>query len=624
MNEHFKKLYEENQKNVREQESKTSRLSAFRLVSFLVAFVTLVVGIVDKQNYFTIIGVIVLLIFGILVFRFQKEARQLAYYKAKGEVLLRYCMRFGNEWHAFAEKGEGYQKPEHSMGYEEEAYDLDIFGKASLYQYINAATSDYGQDELAALLVSHLGDEQMVQETLAIEEDIPEFYHTEARQDAVAELIEKEALSLHLETIAWVSKNSAAKTREDVFDTMKKTTDTNSTNKQKRFTQGITAITMVLLGITIVSLVLALIGRISYVVFGVMIVIQFAVCQLWDAILFSKASKTFDYLRTISNYEPFLETMLNEEYDSSLLKTMKHYIGTDSLDAIKKLKVIGESLQIRHNPIVYGILCGVCMYNAFLYLGYARWDSLYGDKVNRWIRTTGKMEALLSLAVLGRVKENYVFAQFVQDGDAWVELKEMIHPLLCQDKAVANDVRLQQQLRVITGSNMSGKTTYLRTLGTNAVLAYAGAPVCATHMQLSNMQIFTSMRVMDDVSQGISTFYAEVLRIRKMIVYSKQKKPMLALIDEIFKGTNSADRIVGAQGVITSLCKPWINAMVSTHDFELCSLAQEYDNIENYHFDEYFEEDKLLFDYTVKQGRCKTTNALHILRMAGICEEARK
>ena len=165
---------------------------------------------------------------------------------------------------------------------------------------------------------------------------------------------------------------------------------------------------------------------------------------------------------------------------------------------------------------------------------------------------------------------------------------------------------------------MSGKTTFLRTLAINLALLYMGAPVCAKEFKASYMKIFTSMRVTDDVAHGISTFYAEILRIKTMSEYKKINQPMLCLIDEIFKGTNSADRIVGAKGVITGLSAPNTMVIVSTHDFELCALAKEDGSqVTNYHFEEYYQDDQLKFDYKIKDGRCTTTNARAILKMAG-------
>ena len=169
---------------------------------------------------------------------------------------------------------------------------------------------------------------------------------------------------------------------------------------------------------------------------------------------------------------------------------------------------------------------------------------------------------------------------------------------------------------------MSGKTTFLRSIGINLVLSYAGGPALASEFKTSVMKVLTSIRVEDNVNKGISTFYAELLRIKDMTEYNKNKMPMICLIDEIFKGTNSADRIICAAEAIKKLSQPWSITLVSTHDFELCNLESD-DNINavNYHFAEYYENGEIKFDYNIQDGRCVTTNAKMLLKMAGIVDE---
>ena len=249
------------------------------------------------------------------------------------------------------------------------------------------------------------------------------------------------------------------------------------------------------------------------------------------------------------------------------------------------------------------------------------WNKQYGDEIRKWLEVVGEVEALVSLAVIGRVKEIYVFPEIVDSQTPIFDFEELQHPLILNEKVVGNSLAMQSMTAIITGSNMSGKTTFLRSLGVNLALAYAGAPVVAKHFKASYMEVFTSMRIEDRVDEGISTFYAELLRIKEMIEYSERHLPMLALVDEIFKGTNSADRILGATQTIKKLGKPCVNVMVTTHDFELCNLAEESKRTtKNYHFEEYYEGNQINFDYQLKEGRCKTTNAKYLLRMVGILE----
>lgn len=195
----------------------------------------------------------------------------------------------------------------------------------------------------------------------------------------------------------------------------------------------------------------------------------------------------------------------------------------------------------------------------------------------------------------------------------------MGHPLINEKERVVNDFALEDQICIVTGSNMSGKTTLLRTIGVNLVLAYAGAAVCAKGFTCSILDIFTSMRINDDLNSGISTFYAELLRIKTIIEYSKKKQPMLFLIDEVFRGTNSRDRVTGAKNVLMNLNKGWIIGLISTHDFELCDFENDVSGrIFNMHFTETYTDGEIRFDYKLREGRCKTANAKYLMKMVGI------
>ena len=168
---------------------------------------------------------------------------------------------------------------------------------------------------------------------------------------------------------------------------------------------------------------------------------------------------------------------------------------------------------------------------------------------------------------------------------------------------------------MITGSNMSGKTTFMRTIALNLILAYAGGFVFAKNMSCFPMHIMTSMRVKDNVEEGISTFYGELLRIKEMIEYSHKKQPMICFIDEIFKGTNSLDRIAGAKATIEKLSLPYAYTFLTTHDLELGQLKKQ-----NYHFDEYYEDEHIYFDYKIKKGISKSSNGQFLLKQVGILD----
>ena len=594
--------------------AETNRLSFGRLVSFAIGVIALTIGIVDSSAIAGIIGVLALVCFAVMVVISYKKNDILIEMRARLKVYDRYIARFSDDWKEFEDDGVDFLDASDSF-VKEVAMDLDLLGEDSLYQYINVCGSSLGREKLYKYLTLAFSDRNdeagsvdkldriFMASKIAIEE----------RQDAVRELTSDEELSYTLETliVKAVSRSKKPFLTKPEFEIAE-------ADKEKKFTMITAILVFVLLCSSWVSLILAAFKVVSFVAPTALFVLMFIISQFMDGTFMGASSEAFSYVNYLASYEEFLSCIASHDYESDELKRIKSEISKDSEQAILGLKTISGAINLRANPLIYGILCTAVFYNALVYLRFASWKKKYISRVPKWIDAAGEMEAYLSLAVIGRVKSSASFAKIIDDNKPVVEFEGLYHPLIREDSVIDNPCHIRKGLLIITGSNMSGKTTYLRSLGINVVLAYSGAMVCADEASLSILKLFTSMRVMDDVGRGISSFYAEVLRIKAMSEYVRNKIPMLVLIDEIFKGTNSADRIIGAKGVIGTLNKPWVCGMITTHDFELCDLADEHEGILNYHFDEYFENDELKFEYKIKDGRCVTTNAIHILRMAGI------
>lgn len=602
MAEHFLQMEYELQTDITAVERVVNRYSMLRLLCFIVAFCLIAIGIADHKGEMLALGVVAVIFFFWFVICFTKKQERLTYLRAKQEVVQAYIARFSEDWKKFPDTGKDFLNA--GASYYEGALDLDLFGEASLFQYLNVAGSAKGRDRLAQCLTAALG-----RDSCKIEQQ-----ELVKRQQAVKELMEQEEYSLHLETLS-----KCFQKKQNGLEQVPQSPTKEEQKKEDKYAIVTLVFAGVCILVTLLSLGLAVFQVVSYDWFFIMLVLQLVVSQAVDGMLFVRSNDAFSYMQYLAAYQPFLEAVRKQDVEAELLKELREEIGADAAKGIKQLNTIGEALQFRHNPLIYGLLCMLCLYNMFLFVEFIRWKRCYIKRVAFWMNSVVELEALLSLAVLGRTRQ-VSFPKLSKSRQPVAAMENMRHPLIMEREVKGNDVSLIKELRLITGSNMSGKTTYLRTLGVNLLLVYAGAPVCADKAEVSIMQIFTSMRVVDDVSQGISTFYAEVLRIKNMITYAGEQQPMLVLIDEIFKGTNSADRIVGATGVIKNLCREWIIGMVSTHDFELCQLEEQEQMISNYHFDEYFEEEQLKFEYRIKEGRCTTTNALHILRMAGITD----
>lgn len=580
------------EKNIKELDGRSSTYSVIRLCVFIAAVACLIIGIYDSRGIVTVVGMAASVVFVALVFIHGKLGEDLEYKKAKSEVLRRYIERFGDGWKEFEDNGSQYIESEDLV-----AKDMDLLGPNSLYQLICVAGTEEGRRGLA----ESIKDPEYNIKTI------------EMRQRAIKELADKPEFSMNFETLG-VKANTGKKKKYTADEFVA------YCGGDDHIPALFNVMRFVLPAITVIVLILGIAGRINI---GWTLVSFFAVLLiswLFSGVAGQAVMPMISFGYVIEDYIRMFELISAENFESELLNDIKGHLSNDSgaLAAIKKLRSISAAFNIRYNPIVHQILCGLVMWDFHLGRMMDKWKLKNGSSVAGWIKAVSDMEELMSFAVLARTRD----VSYPQVGDnerVHVDARNMKHPLIKPDVVVENDACFKGGATIITGSNMSGKTTFLRTLGINLVLAYAGAPVCAAYMETDIMKIFTSMRVTDDVSNGISTFYAEILRIKTMVEYKKKNKPMLCLIDEIFKGTNSADRIVGATQVIRKLSGVRSMTLVSTHDFELCDLKDD-DGAPaaNYHFEEYYEGDQLKFDYRKKDGRCTTTNAMAILHMAGL------
>ncbi|HEY1212986.1 MAG TPA: hypothetical protein VGE93_05070 [Bryobacteraceae bacterium] len=254
------------------------------------------------------------------------------------------------------------------------------------------------------------------------------------------------------------------------------------------------------------------------------------------------------------------------------------------------------------------------------FLAIEKWRLEHTQHTRRWLSVWREFEALMALAGYAHEHPDNTFPRF-SGTEKILEGENMAHPLLAADGCVRNRVSLQQQTRfyVISGSNMAGKSTLLRTIGLNAVLAYAGAPVCATAMVLSHFEICASLAVQDSLLEGKSKFLAEIDRLKTALAVPAERGPVLFLIDEILSGTNSKDRRIAAEAILRELIRRGAVGALSTHDLALTELASLKDlHGVNMHMGSEDDSEPLRFDYILKPGVTRESNALAIARLAGV------
>src|SRR5690606_16609518 len=239
----------------------------------------------------------------------------------------------------------------------------------------------------------------------------------------------------------------------------------------------------------------------------------------------------------------------------------------------------------------------------------------------RWIDVWLELEALSSLATFAYLNHDAIFPKVAETGDLFTA-RTLGHPLIPAAQRVCNDFVIERMgdVAIITGSNMSGKSSFLRTLGVNLCLAYAGAPVIAAQFDVALFRLFTCIRVSDSLADGISYFYAEVRRLKALLGALEEESmlPLFFLIDEIFRGTNNRERLIGSRSYIQALVGKHGVGVISTHDLELVRLEEELDQITNYHFEDRVLDGRMEFDYVLRPGPSPTTNALKIMRQVGL------
>ena len=476
-----------------------------------------------------------------------------------------------------------------------QAQDLSLFGADSIYQYLCAARTKAGRDRLADALSPFPADLTLARK----------------RQKAVEELIARPRLVLDL--------TAAAALLPDGHDT-KPLLAALQRNTEKPYA-GTAFIAWVLPAALALAIVGASLSLIGWTMPAILVLLQFLIAFALGRRTAAAQKPLAAMHRELRLYERLFSRLDDATFQSPHLIALQAQLKAGgAARSLRRLAALADHAHTRHNLIF--LLLANAFFLSDLHFAHriAHWQEKAAAHLGDWLAVWAETEALLSLSTVGLVREVYAFPELLEDASPRLEAKNLTHLLIPEEKAVPNDIDATAGTRIITGSNMSGKTTYLRTVASACVLAYAGAPVPGERLCLSPLRIFTSIRVTDDAAHGLSTFYAEILRIKSMMAFKEKSLPMLIVIDEIFKGTNSADRLIGAREAISRLTGADFITLVSTHDFELCEIESDAAPVTNWHFEESYEDDKLLFDYKIKEGRCTTRNAQYLLKMAGIME----
>lgn len=526
-------------------------------------------------------------LFAVLAVIHRQIERALNMTKRAVSVYGRGLARMEDRWAGSGETGEEFKDPLHLY-----AEDLDILGEGSLFQLLSTARTNMGKRCLARWLLTH-ADVQEIRERQAAVAELKS--RLDFRED-LAVTGESEHIAAKPEAlIAWAQEESGLK-------------------DGRWWAAGLAILSMAAL------------------VFGFTVMwTPFIISLLINGIITSRARHRLEKIfagvghthKDLDSLALLLQRIEVEKFDSPMLQQLQARLlthGQPPSACIARLDTLADLDDSRHNWFVR-IFDIPLLYSMQIAFALERWRRTYGGGIAAWLEVVGEIEALASIAAYAYEHPEDPFPEFAPPEDEICFQGDALgHPLLPADKCVRNGVRLggNSQILLVSGSNMSGKSTYLRVVGVNAVLAMMGAPVRATRLRLSHVAVGASMRVADSLQKGISHFYAEIKRLRQVVDLSSSQHALF-LLDEVLQGTNSHDRRVGTEGVLRTLVRNGAIGLVTTHDLALTSLEQVFpEHVRNVHFQERFEDDRLSFDYQLRPGVVTTSNGIELMKSIGL------
>lgn len=497
-----------------------------------------------------------------------------------------------HNYYHFAEGNEFVQE-EHPY-----ANDLDIFGRASLFQYINRTTSEMGAATLSSWLLNPADDMVIIE-----------------RQAAVKELAQKMAWQQEFQAIGR-EKKILANTKDRL---RKWLSQPNGFLTFKPWQWLRYLLPGIMSGVVLLYLFDQVSLQVLICFLMIFIIIAYSINKNVSPV-HDQLSKMVDEMDVLSAGIRLLE---KTSFSAPLLFGWQQQYGSQKSSAsgeLKKITKILERLDMRYNFVLAAPLDILLLWSLQQAIQLERWKDRNKNALIEWFDTLGHFEALNSLAILSFNHPAWSFP-ILHKEHFFIEGRETGHPLIDKYKRVNNNITIKRkgELMLITGSNMAGKSTYLRSIGINIVLAMAGAPVCATYFHLSPVSLVSSMRIADNLEESTSTFYAELKKLKAIISKVNKGEKVFILLDEILRGTNSFDRHTGSVALLKQLIKHNAAGIIATHDVELANLKSSYpENILNYHFDARVINEELYFDYLLKAGICTSLNAFILMKKIGI------
>jgi hypothetical protein len=502
--------------------------------------------------------------------------------------------RLDGQWQGKGRDGARFLHDDHPY-----ARDLDLFGHASLFELLNTAKTEAGEEALAGWLTSGAGPGHIDE--------------VRARETAVGELTPKLDFREDLAVLAAegeVSRTGALARWAAIGPV--------------GFHRALPPLFGVLGAANVAIALLTYYVVIPWSLAAAWLLLELALLKIWRRRLDLIMARIGQPLEDLVLLGGILARVEREAVSAPRLTGLQAALATHGIAASRAIARLTSLVSLResstHN-LLFAPFTALMLLPDQMAMAIDRWHRTHGHAVEGWLRVVGELEALSALATYAYEHPADPFPELVPDGPVF-EADALAHPLIREDVAVRNDVRLgggEPRLIVLSGSNMSGKSTLLRAAGVNVVLALAGAPVRAARVRLSPLVVGATLRVVDSLEEGRSRFYAEILRIRTIVEAARGPVPLLFLLDEILHGTNSYDRRIGAEAIVRALVKAGAIGFVTTHDLALAELPSQLGGVAvNMHFEDRIEDGRIVFDYRMRPGVVEHSNALALMRAVGL------
>ncbi len=558
----------------------TIRLSIFALSVFLIYLLW------SNWITVTIIGItgLVLFLFALSKYTDMKHRKALhtALIKINEEEL-----KISKGTYLHRASGSNFQNPSHQF-----SYDIDLFGNGSFYQYLNRSVTAEGQFLLAKTLMSN---------TIS---------GIEIRQAAIQELSEQPKWMQHYSATA--SLIDVETSAQQIIGWLK--------GHQSFVPKSMKWIPWLVAGISLILLVLSITEEIDIGVFGYWIFCGLGLTGLYLKQINGLALNADKTKATFKQYADLLLHIENATFESELLQQKQRQIQTTDKKASAIFKAFSQHLDAldnRNNLISAIFGNGYLLSDIKNAYKVEQWINTYAEKVEEWFEVVSFFDAFVSFGTYTFNHEDHIFPKLTDDNSI-INAKALGHPLLAKEKRVNSDVHIHdQEFFIVTGANMAGKSTFLRTISFHIMMANVGLPVCAESSSYSPVKLITSMRTSDSLTDDSSYFFSELTRL-KFIVDAIATEPYFIILDEILKGTNSTDKAIGSRKFVEKLVAGHATGIIATHDLSLCEIENELDKVKNYYFDAEIVNDELYFDYKLKKGVCQNMNASFLLKKMDI------